>query len=108
MLGISAKLIPPHDVKNTNETVYGNGGTSVTKGDYVYFVNSYTSYNGLEKNDNNTGEVTNSAIYRTKLSGGKVNYDDNGNVKYEAINTEGFTLAETWMTEWTPDLMKQA
>lgn len=33
--------------------------------------------------------------------------DDNGNVKYEAINSDGFALAETWMTSWTPELVKQ-
>ena len=34
--------------------------------------------------------------------------DDNGNVKYEAINSDGFALADTWMTSWTPELVKQA
>lgn len=34
--------------------------------------------------------------------------DDNGNVKYEAVATEATEIAETWMTDWTPELMKQA
>lgn len=65
----------------TTDTVYGNGGLSVTKGDFIYYVNSYTSYNGLGKSDNDNGKVTNSAIYRTKLKEGKVELDENGKVK---------------------------
>lgn len=34
--------------------------------------------------------------------------DDNGNVKYEAIAEEAKDIADTWMTDWTPELMKQA
>ena len=33
--------------------------------------------------------------------------DDNGNVKYEAISSEGFALADSWMDNWTPELMKK-
>lgn len=65
---------------NTTDTVYGNGGVSVTKGDYIYFVNSYTSYSGLAKGDNDTGKVTVGAIYRTKLDNGKITTDANNNV----------------------------
>ena len=68
------------EMPNTQDTVYGNGGVSVTKGDYIYFVNSYTSYSGLGKNDNNNGEVTVGAIYRTKLENGKIKTDSDDNV----------------------------
>lgn len=69
------------DMPKTQDTVYGNGGLSVTKGDYIYFVNSHTSYNGLTKKDNENGKVFNSAIYRTKLNQGKIEYEENGNPK---------------------------
>jgi hypothetical protein len=67
---------------NLEDTVYGNGGTSVTKGDYVYYVNSYVSYSNVGKGDNNNGEVETGAIYRTKLdSNGNVVYDSNGEIE---------------------------
>ena len=69
------------EMPNTQDTVYGNGGTSVTKGDYIYYVNSYTSYEGLTKADNETGKVTVGAIYRTKLENGEIKTDDNGNAQ---------------------------
>ena len=70
----------------TQDTVYGNGGVSVTKGDYIYYVNSYTSYEGLSKNDNDSGKVTVGAIYRTKLVNGEVQKDSNGNItNYEMV-----------------------
>lgn len=34
--------------------------------------------------------------------------DDNGNVKYEAIAELAEGIADSWMTNWTPDLMKNA
>lgn len=70
-----------NNIPSTNDTVYGNGGVSVTKGDYIYFVNSYTSYNGLQKGDNDTGKVTVGAIYRTKLENGQIKTDNNNNVQ---------------------------
>ena len=68
------------NMPGTKETVYGNGGVSVTKGDYIYFVNSYTSYSGLSKSDNDNGKVTVGAIYRTKLENGNIQTDANNNV----------------------------
>ena len=78
--GINLEQMPAIDA-----TVYGNGGTSVVKGDYVYFVNSYTSYSNLEKNDNNNGEVKVGAIYRTKLKDGKVEYNNDVVQNYEMV-----------------------
>lgn len=49
-------------------TVTSNGGMSVIKGDYLYFVNGYVSASDLTKDDNKAGKVTKGAIYRTKLT----------------------------------------
>ena len=52
----------------TNATVISQGGMSVIKGDYLYFVNGYVDETKLDKDDNKLGEVTKGAIYRTKLN----------------------------------------
>lgn len=71
---------------NIDDTVYGNGGISVVKGDYVYFVNSTMSYKDLGKSDNDSGKVRKAGIYRTKLNEGKIELDDDDNVKnYEQV-----------------------
>ena len=76
--GISLKGGPSVD-----DTVYGNGGTSVVKGDYLYFANAYCDYNNLGHNDNKydeKGELQKKyGIYRTKLN-------ENGVV---SVNSDG-------------------
>ena len=76
--GISLKGGPRYD-----DTVYGNGGTSVVKGDYLYFANAYCDYNNLGHNDNKydaKGELQKKyGIYRTKLN-------ENGVV---SVNSDG-------------------
>lgn len=54
------------------DTVYGNGGSAVVKGDYLYFANAYYDYNKLGSNDNKydrDGQLQkNYGIYRIKLN----------------------------------------
>ena len=61
-----------------NDYVYGNGGLAVVKGDYVYYVNGYTSYSNItEAGQNKQGSVKKSSIYRTKLENGRIAYTYN-------------------------------
>lgn len=68
---------------NKTDPVTSNGGLSVTKGDYLYFVNGYISNDDLKGNQNKYGRVTNGGIYRAKLENGKLMYetsqDEDGN-----------------------------
>ena len=58
----------------------GNGGMVVTRGDYVYFVNGYTSYQTYTK-DNLDTKFDVAGLYRAKLNAnGELDYDDNGSV----------------------------
>ena len=54
-----------------NDLVVGNGSLAVTKGQYLYFVNGYTSYQNVA-NTNKEGKITYAGLYRIKL-------DENGN-----------------------------
>ncbi|MGN1227426.1 MAG: hypothetical protein ACI4TX_02160 [Christensenellales bacterium] len=66
----------------TEDLVTGNGSLAVTKGEYVYFVDSYLTASSLGKNDNKQGEVKTDALYRTKLNEeGKLDVDEKGNLK---------------------------
>ena len=68
------------DNPKTADPVYSNGGMAVLKGDYVYFVNGFKSYNDLTKDvDNVWGKQVLSAIYRTKVSDlNEISHDDDG------------------------------
>ncbi|MFA5757888.1 MAG: hypothetical protein WCX32_03270 [Clostridia bacterium] len=66
---------------NTTDTVYGNGGMVVQKGEYLYYVNGYVSNLALTYSDNRNDSTINSAIYRTTLNAdGSIDYDDDGNI----------------------------
>ena len=66
---------------SASDTIYGNGGTVVRKGNYLYFANAYSTA-AVDENDNKYGKETLSAIYRVKLNAnGLVDTDDNGKVK---------------------------
>ena len=66
---------------DATETVYGNGGYAVRKGDYIYYANAYSTKT-LTENDNKYGSETLSAIYRVKLNEkGLVEVDEDGKVK---------------------------
>lgn len=68
----------------TDANVTSNGGMTVVKGDYLYYVNGYVDESTLTKDDNKSGKVTHSAIYRTKLVDGEIQKDKEGFV----TNTE--------------------
>lgn len=66
----------------TTDGIYGNGGFSVVKGDYLYFSNAYYDYNNLNEGENKydfNSPKKLYGIYRVKLNENKlVNLDENG------------------------------
>lgn len=71
------------DNPSKNEISYSNGGMTVTKGDYLYFVNGYVDESSIDKSAINNkiyaqGNVTRGGIYRTKLDNAKVLKDKDG------------------------------
>ena len=65
---------------DTSIATSGNGGMVVTRGDYVYFVNGYTSYETFtKKNLDKKFEI--GGLYRAKLNeSGLLNYSEDGSV----------------------------
>lgn len=65
-----------------DDIVYGNGGLSVLKGDYLYFSNAYYDYNNLKEGENKYDFNSSNklyGIYRVKLNDDKlVELDDDG------------------------------
>ena len=65
-----------------NDVVYGNGGFSVVKGDYLYFSNAYCDYNSLKDGENKYDFNSSKkvyGIYRVKLNEDKlVRLDSDG------------------------------
>lgn len=57
------------DGPKTDDVVTGNGSLAVTKGDYMYFVNGYTSYENTDSS-NYDQTVTYGSLYRIKLENG--------------------------------------
>lgn len=66
----------------STDTVYGNGGSVVVKGDYMYFANAYIDYNNIGKYENKYNEDQSKhvyGIYRTKLNDfGVVSFNEDG------------------------------
>lgn len=64
------------------DTVYGNGGSVVVKGDYMYFANAFIDYNNIGKYENKYNEDASKqiyGIYRTKLNDfGLVSFNQDG------------------------------
>ena len=56
----------------TDANVISNGGMTVVKGDYLYYVNGYIDETSLTTDDNKSGKVEHAGIYRTKLVDGKI------------------------------------
>ncbi len=56
---------------SATDYVVGNGGLAVQKGDYLYFVNGYVESDNIESATKD-GDIIHSAIYRVKLTDGKV------------------------------------
>ena len=65
-----------------NATVYSNGGMSVIKGDYLYYVNGFVDEDKLTdaKTENVSGKVVKGALYRTKITNG-IQKDKDGFIK---------------------------
>ena len=68
------------EMPESTSPVVGNGGLAVQKGEYLYFVNGYTSVSNLTSGDNKGGEEY-SAIYRTKLTNNEITYDEDGKIE---------------------------
>ncbi len=85
----------------STDVVIGNGTASVSYGDYVYYVNGYQSYSDVA-DTNVYGNVTYSAVYRTKLVNGKVvenekELDEDGNEvfdKTQGIQNTGILVSK--------------
>ena len=72
---------PRIELPESNAYVSGNGGLAVQKGEYLYFVNGYTSVDDMVYGDNKGGNQY-SAIYRTKLGdNNSVSYDEDGKLE---------------------------
>lgn len=77
LVGCASNLAMP----GTNDNVTGNGGLVVQKGNYLYFVNGYTSTDDLTTGDNKGGNSY-GAIYRTKLDeNNQMVYADDGSLE---------------------------
>jgi len=64
-----------------NADVTSNGGLSVQKGNYLYFVNGFKNSESLVDGDNKYGEVQNAGIYRAELnSNNELLKDEEGNL----------------------------
>ena len=104
----------------TGDTVIGNGGYVVQKGDYVYFVNGYVNDYQDEltdyKKDNVEGKVTYGAIYRTKLNNGNLVKDEKGFLtntecvvsKVVGYENGGFYIVGDYIYYATPYMQKNA
>ena len=76
------------DGPKDDDIVVGNGSLAVSKGDYLYFANGFTSYTDV-KDSNNEGNITYSGLYRIKMdSQGNPEsvdktYDEDGNEVFD-------------------------
>ena len=84
----------------SNDSIYGNGGSAVVKGDYLYFANAFVDYNSISNNDNKYDDGSAQkiyGIYRTKLNQfGGVDLNDEGKregVELVTYNVGGFAYA---------------
>lgn len=93
-------------------TVTSNGGMTVVKGDYLYFVNGYVSETSLTDKDNKAGNVIKGAIYRTKLTNGEIVKDKDGFLlsdrtdrvvsKVVGFGSGGFYIIDNYIIYATP------
>lgn len=71
------------DNPDKNALTISNGGMTVVKDDYLYFVNGFVDETSIEKEDltskkYDAGNVTRGAIYRTKLDDAEISKDKDG------------------------------
>lgn len=94
----------------TDANVVSNGGMTVVKGDYLYFVNGFVDETSLSEYDNKSGKVIQSGIYRTKLTDGKINKDKDGFLtncdqvvsKVVGFSNGGFYIIDDYIYYATP------
>ena len=94
----------------TDATVISNGGMTVRKGDYLYFVNGFVDETTLGKKDNKDGDVTKGALYRTKLDNGDISKDKDGFLnnadcvvsKVVGFGNGGFYIIDDYIVYATP------
>ena len=98
----------------STDSVIGNGGMSVQKGDYIYFVNGYETRTEIKPDMNKYGSVIKGAIYRTKLSDGMLPLDADENIDQielvvpKIVGTEscGFYVLDELIVYTTPNSEK--
>ena len=67
------------DNPETNAPVTSNGGMAVLKGDYLYYVNGFKSYEGLVKDQDNVwGKQVIGSIYRVKVENNVISHTEDG------------------------------
>ena len=94
----------------TDANVISNGGLTVVKGDYLYYINGYSDETTLTKDDNIYGKVEHSAIYRTKLVDGQIQKDKDGFLentdlvvsKVAGFSNGGFYIIDDFIYYTTP------
>ncbi len=65
-----------------DDLVSSNGGSVVQKGDFLYYMNGFSSSTEMTgEKANEEGSVTHAALYRTELVNGEIAYDDDGYAK---------------------------
>lgn len=107
-VGCSPKGLEDNPPEDAN--VISNGGMTVVKGDYLYFVNGYVDETTLTKDDNKSGKVIQSGIYRTKLVNGNIQKDDDGFLtncdqvvsKVVGFSNGGFYIFDNYIYYATP------
>lgn len=63
-----------------DDTVYGNGGMQVRKGNFVYFMNGFYGVDEITDKTNKDGKVVRGGIYRVELNDGALPVDKDGNI----------------------------
>ena len=103
------------DNPNTNDPIVSNGGMAVVKGDYLYYVNGFKSYEGLVKDQDNVwGKQVIGSIYRTKLSNNAISHDEDGFLSKsecvvpQIVGTENasFYIFDDYIFYATPNMQK--
>ena len=63
-----------------DDTIYGNGGMQVRKGNFVYFMNGFYGVDEITDKSNKDGKVVRGGIYRIELDNGALPVDEDGNL----------------------------
>ncbi len=98
----------------TDDTVYGNGGMQVRKGDFVYFMNGFYGIDEVKDTSNKNGKVVRGGIYRVQLKDGALPVDENGNIvdataiisKITCYEFGGFYIYDDYIYYATPNDQK--